>query len=296
MHLEKIEPERGINFKLTHPFLAKIIKKQALTEVSNAEETFHLVLSVENSGMKFYEGQAIGVIPPGKREDGRPLKPMLYSIASSRYGEDGNPNHLALTVKRSVWVGAQNQEIFGVCSDYLCRTQLGDSVPIISPTGRLMLLPKVENADFVFIATGTGIAPIRGYLQYLNHPKTNFQGRVFVYLGFKTEKEALYFNPSNAELKNFQPKFPFHCKIALSREQKNTKGERMYVGDLITQDFPIWENLLHSPNLAFYVCGLKGMEQGINSALEGLSNKINLDWLPRKKALEEENRMNIEVY
>lgn len=70
-----------------------------------------------------------------------------------------------------------------------------------------------------------------------------------------------------------QEKRPENFKVdfAVSREQTNAKGEKMYIqtrmADYAEQ---LWE-LLKKDNTFVYMCGLKGMEKGIDDIMVSLA-------------------------
>ena len=88
-------------------------------------------------------GQAIGIIPPGEDERGRPHKLRLYSLACPTGGEDGAGKILSTTVKRTIDEHWDNHRLFcGVASNYLCDVQEGDQVLVTGPNGKRFLLPE----------------------------------------------------------------------------------------------------------------------------------------------------------
>lgn len=59
--------------------------------------------------------------------------------------------------------------------------------------------------------------------------------------------------------------------FAVSREQTNEKGEKMYIQTRMAQyDRELWE-LLKKDNTFVYMCGLKGMEKGIDDIMGTLA-------------------------
>src|SRR5699024_8019979 len=95
-------------------------------------------------------------------------KLRLYSVASPTEGEDGKQHLISTTVKRTIEEKEDNDLFLGVCSNYLANLQPGDKVKMTGPSGRRFLLPE-EQKDFnyLFFATGTGIAPYRGMVMEL---------------------------------------------------------------------------------------------------------------------------------
>lgn len=63
----------------------------------------------------------------------------------------------------------------------------------------------------------------------------------------------------------------FRLDFAVSREQTNEKGEKMYIQTRMAQyDKELWE-LLKKDNTYVYMCGLKGMEKGIDEIMVPLA-------------------------
>lgn len=83
------------------------------------------------------------------------------------------------------------------------------------------------------------------------------------------------------EFEKMKEKVPenFRLDFAVSREQTNEKGEKMYIQTRMAQYAEeLWE-LLKKDSTYVYMCGLKGMEKGIDeimtplAAKDGKSNK-----------------------
>ena len=123
---------------------------------------------------RYLEGQSMGVIPPGSPADkpGKPHAVRLYSIASTRYGDDLDGNSVSLCVRRAVYwdpdLKKEDPAKKGICSNFLCDSTPGTEITMTGPTGKVMLIPEhTPNADLIMVATGTGIAPYRGFIRRL---------------------------------------------------------------------------------------------------------------------------------
>jgi len=65
----------------------------------------------------------------------------------------------------------------------------------------------------------------------------------------------------------------FRVDYAVSREQTNDKGEKMYIQTRMAQYAEeLWE-LLKKDNTYVYMCGLKGMEKGIDDIMVSLAER-----------------------
>merc|ERR1712146_192691 len=100
--------------------------------------------------MPYWEGQSYGVIPPGTNpKNGKPYTNRLYSIASTRYGDDMKGTTTTLCVRRATYwcpeLQAEDPAKKGICSNYLCDAKPGDEVKLTGPTGKVMLCPKATH-------------------------------------------------------------------------------------------------------------------------------------------------------
>lgn len=142
----------------------------------------------------------------------------------------------------------------GLGSTYLFeQVQVGSALTLRGPQG-VFTLPQVIDKDLFFIATGTGIAPFRSMLHYIqlhNIPHQN----IYLLFGTRSQKDLLY----HEELTALQQQITdFQYIPTLSREQ--WEGCCGYV-------HPVYESLIQQrqkdtgtlPAAAFYLCGWKAM-------------------------------------
>jgi ferredoxin--NADP+ reductase len=57
----------------------------------------------------------------------------------------------------------------------------------------------------------------------------------------------------------------------------------------------LWE-MMQNPKTHTYICGLKGMEDGIDQALSAAAAKHGVDWSDYQKQMKREHRWHVETY
>jgi len=297
-------------------------------------ETCHVTFD-HGGKVPYIEGQSIGVIAPGPDKKGEtPARIRLYSIASSAVGDDESSKTVSLCVKRVVEVDGtyanrevgedkpdkagtafpENKVYRGVCSNHICDMSPGDDVLITGPTGAEMLLPEDPEANIIMLATGTGIAPMRSYLRLLFNDKAgaakglkakvsglfgkggsrHFKGLAWLFMGVPYSKSLLY----DDEHKVYKEKYPdnFRYDYAISREDKNAEGQKMYIQTKMAEYADeLWE-LMQSEKTHVYMCGLKGMESGMAECFGPIAEKNGKDWAEFAKAMKKADRYHVEVY
>jgi ferredoxin--NADP+ reductase len=186
----------------------------------------------------------------------------------------------------------------GVCSNFLADAKPGDDVSLTGPTGKVMLMPeKNPAADIIMVATGTGIAPYRAFIRRLfveNTPAAKaFKGLAWLFLGVANKDALLY----DADWQAIKGKYPdnFRLDYALSREQKNKSGGKMYIQDKVEEySDEIFSRMEKGAHI--YFCGLKGMMPGIIEMLEKVSTAKGLVWADTLKHWKEQGQWHVEVY
>jgi ferredoxin--NADP+ reductase len=251
------------------PAEAVCVSNERCTQRKSAHFVRHVAFDVSGTKLagNFRAGQSFGVLPPGTDEHGRPHKLRLYSIASPGAGEDGKGSIIATTVKRTIDEHHETGRLFlGVASNYLCDLKPGDRVKLTGPSGKRFVLPAdPDQHDYVFFATGTGIAPFRGMLMELL--QRNAASRVVLVMGAAYSTDLLYHGDL---LKMAQEHERLAYITAISREKQSDGHDPLYVQDRLDTHRDQLLPILESPRTLLYICGLAGMELGIFQRLAGL--------------------------
>ena len=165
------------------------------------------------------------------------------------------------------------------------------------PSGKTMLLPEATpDADIIMVATGTGVAPFRSFWRRLFVEETPaaeaFTGLMWLFLGVANSDALLY----DDELKSIaEANDNFKLDYALSREQENSKGGKMYIQDKVEEySDEIFTRLDSGAHI--YFCGLKGMMPGIQDMLKEVCRKKGLTYDDFVADLKKKGQWRVEVY
>ncbi|KAL7562553.1 hypothetical protein ACA910_015437 [Epithemia clementina (nom. ined.)] len=286
--------------KATQPVQATVLGRVPLIRDDAPGDIQHVLLQLPE-GMHYLEGQSLSVIPPGTDQAGKPHKPRLYSIASTRYGELLDGSTVSLCVRRSEYTDPETGDVdpakAGVCSNYLCDVTPGEQVLVAGPVGKSMLMPQDPSRDLILVATGTGIAPYRGFLRRLFAENTvarhMFTGHAWLILGVPVTGGLLYADEFN-EMKEQHPD-KFDVTYAISREMMNRNGGKFYVQHVLMEHADTVLDRLDK-GAHIYFCGLKGMMPGILDALEMVATQRGIDWKDYLSTLKKNNQWHVEVY
>jgi CDP-4-dehydro-6-deoxyglucose reductase len=186
----------------------------------NTENTKTLTL-VPDKKIDFQPGQFLMYNINGKR--------VPYSIASSPHEFD-----IDLCVNK-----------IGPSSSYMHELKIGDTIKADGPYG-VFTLKELNNHELVFIATGTGIAPIRSMIHNLIHHRVD--NKITLIFGARTVKDLLF--------KQEWDTFDIKLIPCISREDK-----KIHVQDAIKD--------IENRKAHFYICGLPAMVTEVKNILLG---------------------------
>jgi len=276
-------PEIGL-VPVSEPVIGHIVSNDPCIRGKSASFVRHTEIDISATALEGHclAGQAFGVLAPGEDENGNPHKVRLYSLASPSDGEDGAGKVISTTTKRVIDERTRQKAgddpddhrlFLGVCSNYLCDLRPGDEVRVTGPIGKRFLLPlEHDDHDYLFVATGTGIAPFRGMLlELLERGGAPTSSTIHLLMGAPYTTDLLYddlFTRLAAEHENF------HYHTAISREARPNGLRGQYVHHFLDEQLDIFESLLKNRRTLLYICGLAGMQSGLFKVLaeRGLSD------------------------
>lgn len=194
---------------------------------------------IEPPELPFQAGQFIIVNVP---KAGGTVK-RAYSIAS--------PPHDA----RAVELCIQHVE-GGAASTYFWGLKEGDPVSLSGPHGTFLLKQPLDY-DPVFIATGTGVAPLRGMIKHLVHQ--SFARDMWLFFGCRYEHSLLY-ETEFRMLASARPTFRYMPTISRPKEWRGAVGH-------VQQTFQ--QHITDFSNKEIYLCGWLEVVKAVCKDLEG---------------------------
>ena len=266
-------------YNLGKPAEATVQGNFRLTSEESDSDVRHIILDLGSLPFPVLEGQSVGIIPPGTDAEGKPHLPRLYSVSSPRDGERPNFNNISLTVKR---------EEKGICSNYVCDLEKGDKVQLTGPFGATFLMPEDPQARLLMICTGTGSAPMRAFTMRRQRSVGAKSGGMVMFFGARTPDSLPYFGPLNKVPENLLKKHLVFSRIP--------GADKEYVQDRMMVEEEAVAEMLADPNTHIYICGLRGMEEGVEKALTNIAESIGQPWGTLRDTMREEGRYHVETY
>jgi len=189
-------------------------------------------------------------------------KPRLYSIASSN---DLKPDVLDLTIVINQWKApGTGKMVTGACTKFIQRVPVGACVAAQAVVGTFKF-PKEDTTPMVMVGLGTGIAPIRSFLEDKLFKKCILgieTGPMHVFYGCRHYKEELFYKEDWARFEAAGVLTSLTGAFQLDDPKK-----QVFVGDKMAEKPEIiTDNLLNKGGF-FYMCGPAVATPSVQAAL-----------------------------
>lgn len=237
----------------------------------NAIPTSDLILNAEDLGhIKFYDKK----ISPAKIQSISILNDNVIQVilrlppnSNFAYNSGQYVNIIKGEIKRSYSVANSSNEnglltFFikkyeeGLMSRYWFEeAKVDDLLRIEGPIGSFFMREsEVEN--IIFMATGTGIAPIKAILEDIDKSiKLNVNKFFWVFIGARFEKDFFWKPEEFTNISNLK------CFKVLSRGLEDWKGERGYIQEIVLKQ------KISLSNAQVYACGSNAMIESAKKTL-----------------------------
>jgi ferredoxin-NADP reductase len=211
---------------ITRKQRASLKQLQVIDVLQHSQEIFEIKL--ERGDIHFIPGQYISIYTPDHKIS------REYSIASGIHDP-----HLGFLVKHLPE---------GIVTEFLMNLKPGNPVTISKPAGSFRPGTQHVGENFIFIATGTGIAPFLSYVKsYPDNPPKKF------FYGVKYRTDAVGYEIFNEKCTGY---------LAVSRE----KIPGIFHGRISD----VVKKFQFEKNLHFYLCGLDSMIEEMRTYLTSI--------------------------
>ena len=211
---------------------------ERIDSLSHNVRGFRLKL-VDPQQIDFQAGQFIILNVP---QEGKTVK-RAYSIASPPH----EPHAIELCIQHVEG---------GIASTYFWKLKEGETVSLSGPHGNFLLKEPLDY-DPIFMATGTGVAPLRAMIKYLFH--VNCSRQVLLIFGTRYEHAMLYESEFRS-LVSLRHNFRY---IPVVSRPKDWHGETGH----IQQTFQ--KHVTDFTNKEIYLCGWLEVVKAVCKDLEG---------------------------
>jgi ferredoxin-NADP reductase len=245
--------------------------------ISESAQCFHFSFVLDElERFPYNAGQFVSAVATdakGKQQT------RAYSMASAADG-----NRFELCVNR-VEAGFFSNRLADLPDDPDELLPVGGTIRVHGPHGYFSLHEPLT--DSILVATGTGVAPMRSFLQWLfpeNGPDRSDGRQIWLIYGTRHESDIYYREEFEALAMR---KANFHYLPTLSRAEENWCGLRGYVQEHVAKvveeraqrlglpiPSPAVDPAIPAAELNFdiyaYICGLNEMVSGVRERLAGL--------------------------
>lgn len=239
------------------------VTASVLDRYSLADDIQHVVLQLP---FHYQEGQCLRVMHQGESH--------LYSIASTRYGDDLEGDSASLCVS-----------VDGPCGDYLSNLQVGDSVQVEGPFNSAMVLDT--SRDLIMVASGTGISPFRAFSRRLFAENTVtahlFNNAAWLIFDVPTTLSILY----GAEWDTMERLSQGQLRVDYAISQR-------HVSDVLRPDAEVLFKKLDQ-GAVFYISGTESLKNEVLDVLEQECSERGIDWNEYMTKLQKNGQWRVQV-
>ncbi|KAI8848367.1 hypothetical protein BC829DRAFT_394306 [Chytridium lagenaria] len=216
----------------------------------------------------------------------RSLRPRSYSISNSPAVQSSEMDLVVGIVKYRTKMAIPRT---GVCSKWLADVKVGEYVAVHISKGSLTLPPSLTT-PVIFIATGTGIAPIRGLIQ---HRILSGATRNYLFAGFRNKNRDYMFEKEWADYTHLTS---LTVHTAFSRDQ----DKKVYIQDIIQSQSLLVFQLLQEGAYVYFSGNAKKIPEDVRTALidvcEVSGNMTNSEAKAYIENMEKSRRFQIECW
>ena len=165
-----------------------------------------------------------------------PMPGMFYELSLFGYGEV--PISVASYNDKYVDFCIRN---VGTVTSALHKLSKGDKIYVRGPYGNGYPMQNFKDKDITIIAGGTGVAPVKGAIEYIEKHKNDYKN-IKIFLGYRSYDDILF----NDAIKRWQKNF--NVAIALDKKDPRWSGSVGVITKLI-------KKTRLNPDSVYILCG-----------------------------------------
>ncbi len=143
----------------------------------------------------------------------------------------------------------------GELTSHLKNAKVGEAISMSGPFGRFTL--SNDNLDKVFIATGTGVGPLRAMIHFLLH--SGSKAKINLLFGVRSEGDLIF----KDEFANLSEKYPNFSFMYCISQPKTAMKDSFLVKGRVTEHLKRFAN----SRAEFYLCGKPEMVKEVSNNL-----------------------------
>jgi len=117
----------------------------------------------------------------------------------------------------------------GNVTKFIHKLKKGDSIFVRGVYGHGYPMEMLENKDVIVIGGGTGVAPLRSVIEYLEN-NTKMFGDIYIFLGFRSPDDILFKNDTKRWNKKFK------LILTVDKAPRTYKGKVGYIMPLLEKE------------------------------------------------------------
>ncbi|KAI0356058.1 fatty acid hydroxylase [Trametes cingulata] len=198
-----------------------------------------------------------------------PMRVRQYSISSSPLHDPQRPS-LTVSVVEAPALSGRKDPFLGVASTFLASLRPGDMVQLaVRGSSAAFHPPEDVSIPMIMFAAGSGLSPMRGFLQERAVQKKAGRdvAKSTLFFGCRSPEEDFLY--SDSDLKEWEELGIVDVRPAFSRCPEKSLGCK-YVQDRAWQDRAIIKNAYDHENARLFTCGSGKMAQGVKKVLTAI--------------------------
>ena len=238
--------------------VARVVHRSVIVDQPGVRPVIKLMLNLSPQGRRFEVGSDIGLLPPGRADDGTGRGLRHYSI------ESVGAVPFEASVDVTIYVREERRSGGTGTARHLTELAPGDSVPVYGPLPYPFYPPMGSRSNMIIIGAGCGMVPFRRLAHKVQERKLDWMGKVLMLEGPESGLENLYQNAPGADQDQY-----FDGATQRAFEALKTRYSATALGSASSaaahRDV-LWRLMGHG-RVYVYLAGYRGVAEALDAAM-----------------------------